>query len=65
MEDVLTPHPVLAPLLLLLVWSVIVPAREIAFETVHPSFVCRVMESVDWPFTPSITSILPLVGELG
>lgn len=43
----------------------VVPDREPAVLIVHPAAVCRVIVSVPARLTPSITSISPLLGQLG
>ena len=61
----LTPQPVLALLSLQSVVRVTVPKAELLLETEQPAAVCRVIEPVDWPFTPSIISISPPAGPFG
>lgn len=64
-EAVVTPQPVKALPALQFAEAVVVPAAELAFETVQPGAVCRVIELVAWLLTPSIMSISPEAGQLG
>ena len=62
---VVTPQPVFPLSVLQLEFWSVVPDCEPAVLIVHPAAVCRVMVSVPARLTPSITSISPLLGQLG